>query len=239
MQRVTSPGSPPCREPRTSVARDAARRCRGNGRFPYAGMTGGPGQDRRQRPRPYGSSRTRSRSRRSATFAHVIPFRGAGLSNVLTPGRQGVFLRLYSSTAGASRTASFAFRSSESGGARWASLRRYSSRRRLYLSSRCCPASVISRPAIRSPAPGRSRPAGFSTKKQTRIPRSRCTSRRTGAPRHSSAVHATRERRHPPGIPPPGPLCDPPWYRRVTFRLARDLGDENPACLRTLTDHAF
>ncbi len=26
---------------------------------------------------------------------------------------------------------------------------------------------------------------------------------------------------------------------RVMFRLARDLADENPACLRTLTDHAF
>ena len=64
----------------------------------------------------------------------------------------------------------------------------YSSRRRLYLSSRCCSASVMSRLAIRSPAPGRSRPAGSSTKKQTRIPRSRCTSRRTGAARHSAAV---------------------------------------------------
>ena len=51
----------------------------------------------------------------------------AGLSDVLTPRRQGVFLRLYSSTAGASRTASLAFCSSESGGGRWASLRRYSS----------------------------------------------------------------------------------------------------------------
>ena len=58
---------------------------------------------------------------------------GVGLSDVLTPGHQGVFLRLYSSTAGASRTASLAFCSSESGGARWASLRIYSSRRRLYL----------------------------------------------------------------------------------------------------------
>jgi hypothetical protein len=26
---------------------------------------------------------------------------------------------------------------------------------------------------------------------------------------------------------------------RVMFRLARDLGDENPVSLRTLTDHAF
>ena len=131
--------------------------------------------------RPYGSSRTRSRSRRSAPYPARNSVPDAGLSDVLTPGRQGVFLRLYSSTAGASRTASLAFCSSESGGARWASLRRYSSRRCLYLSSRCCPASVISRLAIRSPAPGRSRPAGSSMKKQTRIPRSRCTSGRTGA----------------------------------------------------------
>ena len=144
---------------------------------------------------------------------HVIPFRTPGLSDVLTPRRQGVFLRLYSSTAGASRTASLAFCSSESGGAKRASLRRYSSRRCLYLSSRCCPASVISRLAIRSPAPGRSRPAGSSTKKQTRIPRSRCTSRRTGAARHSAAVQAARQRRHPRGIPPPAPLGDPPWHR--------------------------
>jgi hypothetical protein len=89
----------------------------------------------------------------------------------------------------------------------------YSSRRRLYLSSRCCSASVMSRLAIRSPAPGRSRPAGSSTKKQTRIPPSRCTSRRTGAARRSPVVQAARERRHPRGIPPPAPLGDPPWYR--------------------------
>ena len=226
----------------------------------------------------------------------------AGLSDVLTPGRHGVFLRLYSCTAGASRTASLAFCSSESGGARWASLRRYSSRRCLYLSSRCWPAWVISRLAIRSPAPGRSGPAGSSMKKQTRIPRSRCTSRRTGAARRSAAVQAAGERRYPRGIPPPAPLGDPPWCRlragpgltaqlrglagqrlvqlalgcalhdpaylgpqvspaagelaqcshrgglfirgqlaprRVMFRLARDRGDENPAGLRMLTDHAF
>ncbi len=133
----------------------------------------------------------------------------AGLSDVLTPGRQGVFLRLCSSIAGASRTASLAFCSSESGGAKWASLRRYSSCRCLYLSSRCCPASVISRLAIRSLAPGRSRPAGSSTKKQTRIPRLRCTSRRTGAARRSAAVQAARERRHPSACA----LGDPPWSR--------------------------
>ena len=150
----------------------------------------------------------------------------AGLSDVLTPRRQGVFLRLYSSTAGASRTASLAFCSPESGGAKWASSRRYSSRRCLYLSSRCCPASVISRLAIRSPAPGRSRPAGSSTKKQTRIPGSRCTSRRTGAARHSAAVQAARERRHPRGIPSPAPLGDPPWYR---LRAGTGLADSSAA----------
>jgi len=63
----------------------------------------------------------------------------------------------------AHRTTSFAFCSPESGGAKSASLRMYSSRRCLYLSSRCCSASVISRLAIRSPAPGRSRPADSST----------------------------------------------------------------------------
>ena len=52
-------------------------------------------------------------------------------------------------------------------------------------------------PSHQVPAPGRSRPAGSSTKKQTRIPCSRCTSRRTGAARHSAAVQAARERRHP------------------------------------------
>ena len=105
----------------------------------------------------------------------------------------------------------------------------YSSRRRLYLSSRCCSASVMSRLAIRSPAPGRSRPAGSSTKKQTRIPLSRCTSRRTGAARRSPVVQAARERRHPRGIPPPAPLGDPPWYRLrvrtgLTARLRRLAG---------------
>ena len=164
-------------------------------------------------PRPYGSSRTRSRSRRSAPYPARNSVPDAGLSDVLTPRRQGVFLRLYSSTAGAIRTASLAFCSSESGGAKWASLRRYSSRRCLYLSSRCCPASVISRLAIRSRAPGRSRPAGSSMKKQTRIARSRCTSRRTGAARRSAAVQAAGERRHPRGIPALAPLGDPPWCR--------------------------
>jgi len=63
------------------------RLCRGNGRFPYTGMTGGG------------------------------PARIAASAN----GRQGVFLRLRSLTARASRTASLAFCSSESGGAKWAS----------------------------------------------------------------------------------------------------------------------
>ena len=181
---------------------------------PYTCATGNV-QDERltlMLQRPYGSSRTRSRSCRSAPYAHVIPFRTPGLSDVLTPRRQGVFLRLYSSTAGASRTASLAFCSSESGGARWASLRRYSSRRCLYLSSRCCPASVISRLAIRSPALGRSRPAGSSTKKQTRIPRSRCTSCRTGAVlrRRAGRRRTAASARHPSACAP----------RRSTFGIA-------------------
>ena len=113
----------------------------------------------------------------------------------------------------AHRTTSFAVCSSDSGGAMWASLRRYSSRRCLYLSSRCCSASVISRLAIRSPAPGRSRPAGSSTKKQTRIPRSRCTSRRTANPPCRPPQNG--------GIPPPAPLGDPLWYRRRAGRPPR------------------
>ena len=162
-------------------------------------------RDRAVRPvrTPGGDTRVDRRGEQVCAIRARKSVPGVGLSDVLTPGHQGVFLRLYSSTAGAGRTASLAFCSSESGGARWASLRMYSSRRRLYLSSRCCPASVMSRLAIRSPAPGRSRPAGSSTKKQAHIPRSRYTSRRTGAARRSLVVQAAREWRHPRGIPPP------------------------------------
>ena len=90
----------------------------------------------------------------------------------------------------------------------------YSSRRRLYLSSRRCPAPVISRLAIGSPAPGRSRPAGSSTNEQTRIPRSRCTWRGTAAaPRRHAARPRTAASWRPPSgaalprsipVPPPG-----------------------------------
>ncbi len=71
------------------------------------------------------SRRTRVESLSGGSAPHParesVP--GVGLSDVLTPRRHDVFLRLDSFTAGASRTASLAFCSSESGGAKWASLR--------------------------------------------------------------------------------------------------------------------
>ena len=79
----------------------------------------------------------------------------------MTTRTSGVFSRLYASTAGASRTASFAFCSSESGGAEPANSRMYSSRRCFYLSSRRRSVSVISRSAIASACQGRPRRGGL------------------------------------------------------------------------------
>ena len=64
----------------------------------------------------------------------------------------GSLLRGYSAAAGAGRTASLAFCSSESGGAEWPISRMYSSRRCLYLCSRWSSVSVISRLAIGLPS---------------------------------------------------------------------------------------
>ena len=107
------------------------------------------------------------------------------------------------------RATSSAVSSSDSGGAKSASWRMYSSRRRLYLSSRRCPAPVISCLAIGSPAPGRSRPAGSSTNEQTRIPRSRCTWRGSAAraappcsPPENGGILAAALRRRPSSIHP-------------------------------------
>jgi hypothetical protein len=72
------------------------------------------------------------------------------------------------------RARSFAFCSADSGGAKPPSWRMYSSRRCLYLSSRRCSASVISRLVIGPLHRVDLVPAGSSTNEQTRIPRSRC-----------------------------------------------------------------
>jgi hypothetical protein len=101
------------RRPRCAVAS-------GNGRFPYTRTAGGPAKiaasaNGHTNPNP-----------EPVTQICVIPAGNSvpnvdDLSDVLMPGRQGVFLPRYSSTAGASGTASLAFCSSESGGAKRAS----------------------------------------------------------------------------------------------------------------------
>ena len=54
-------------------------------------------------------------------------------------------------------------------------------------------------------------------------------------PQVSPAAGELAQRSHRGGLFIRGQLAP----LRVMFRLGRDLGDENPVSLRTLTDHAF